>query len=63
MWAPELDALPSDEKGTAMVAVYFLKLSGTALRKLKVFPEKDPMEFEALVARVSVPLLGPFDED
>ena len=63
MWAPELDALPSDEKATAMVAIYFLKLSGTALKKFKVLPEKDPMQFEALVARVSVPFLGPADED
>lgn len=62
MWAPELDALPDEEKTAAMVAIYFLKLSGSGLKKAKVFPEKDRLRFEALVARVAAPFLGPVED-
>jgi hypothetical protein len=60
-WAPEVDDLPEDEKVAAMSAIFLLKLTGRHLKKAKVLPEKEPLAFEALVARVAVPFVGRAD--
>ena len=61
-WSSELDALPDGERTAAMVGIYFLKLSGSGLKKFRVYPEKDRLPFEALVARVAIPWLGPIED-
>jgi hypothetical protein len=61
-WSPELDDLPGDEKVAAMSAILFLKLSGRHLKKAKILPEKDPLAFEALVARIAAPFVGKAEE-
>lgn len=62
LWAPELNELPDDENSAAMVAIYFLATSRSGMKKARIFPEKDPLAFEALVARVSVPFLNPLED-
>lgn len=62
MWAPEIDALPDDERTQALVACYFLTLSASNIKKSGVLPQKDPLRFNAVVARVCVPFIGPAEE-
>lgn len=62
LWHPSLDALGAEARPQLLAAIYFLKLSDTGLKKLKVSPVKGSLEYEAIVARVAAPSVGRADE-
>lgn len=61
MWDLQLDALPEAEGASALAAVFYLKVAQRNFRKLRLSPIKKSLEFEALVARVAGPEIGPQD--
>ncbi len=61
MWDPQLDALPEAERASALAAVFYLKIAERNFRKLRLSPIKKSLEFDALVARVAGPDIGPKD--
>lgn len=62
-YAPQLEALPVEERGRVLAPIYILKMHGRQLKKQRVYPSKDTaLAFEAVVGLVAAPSVGTKDD-